>query len=139
MAHEPAVADAPEHAAHSPVGEGDDLPSHGALPEEPRSPAWLPLLGIALLAGTLIWWLSTPNAAEEARMAAEAAASASASAASASASASGAESAGLAPEPALTAIPAPPPPGPQPKMPRLPPGMQPAPGADLNPRFKAPH
>jgi len=125
MAHEHAEA---HEISHSHGAEGDDLPAHGALPEEPRSPAWLPILGIGLLAVALVWWLSTPSAAEEARAAAEAAASASASAAaSASASGSAAPDPGAPPEPTLTAIPAPAPPPPQPKVPRLGPGMQPAP------------
>jgi len=77
MAH----ADAHEHDDHGhAVADGDDLPHHGPVIEEPRSPMWLPFLGLAVFGVALVWWLSTPNDAEEARAAAEAAASASASA-----------------------------------------------------------
>jgi cytoskeletal protein RodZ len=74
------------HEAHAPTAEGDDVPHHGAPLPEPRSPAWLPLLGVALLAAVLVWWLSTPSDAEERAAAAAASASAAASS-SASASA----------------------------------------------------
>lgn len=60
--------------------DGDDLPPHVAVPDEPKSPLWLPFLGAGLLAVVLTWWLSTPTAEEEARAAAAASASASASA-----------------------------------------------------------
>lgn len=74
-----------EHAevaahAHANALEGDDVPHHGPVLTEPKSPAWLPLLGVALLALVLVWWLSTPNADEERAAAAAASASASASA-----------------------------------------------------------
>jgi hypothetical protein len=82
-AHDEAHAHAPSPHSTDAI-EGDDLPHHGAALAEPRSPAWLPLLGIALLAVVLVWWLSTPSDAEV--RAAEAAASASAAAAAASAS-----------------------------------------------------
>src|SRR6187549_1459333 len=88
--------DAPAHAAYVP---GDDLPPHGHVLDEPRSPAWLPVAGIVLLASALVWWLSTPNDAEEAAAAAAASASASASAAASAASASANPSSMVAPAP----------------------------------------
>jgi len=80
-----------EHGHDLPTN-GDDLPSHQPVAAEPASPRWLPLLGAVFFATALIWWLSTPSAAEEEAAAAAASASASASAL-ASASASGAASA----------------------------------------------
>lgn len=83
MAHDPHASSSQsqgsiaEHA-YDPAT-GDDVPAHGGHLPEPRSPAWLPLLGIGLLALVLVWWLSTPNDDQE-RAAAAAAASASASA-----------------------------------------------------------
>lgn len=75
------MAHAHDHDDHGhAVADGDDLPHHGPVIEEPRSASWLPFLGLAMFAAALVWWLSTPNDAEEARAAAEAAASANASA-----------------------------------------------------------
>lgn len=84
--------------------DGDDLPPHVAVPDEPKSPIWLPFLGAGLLAVVLTWWLSTPTAEEEARAAAAASASASASASAAGSNA----------EPP----PSPPPPSPIPPTPQ---------------------
>ena len=58
--------------------EGDDLPPHHAVPDETRSPLWLPFLGAGILGVALTWWLSTPTSEEEARAAAAASASAAA-------------------------------------------------------------
>lgn len=116
---------------------GDDLPHHGHALDEPRSPAWLPVLGVLLLASALVWWLSTPSDADEAAAAAAASASASA-AVEASASANPSSMVSAAPMPTLTAHNAPPRPSGLPGMPSLPPGMQLAPGAQVNPKFKKP-
>ncbi len=108
--------------------EGDDLPPHHAVPEEPKSPLWLPFLGGAILAVTLTWWLSTPTAEEEARAAAAASASASASAA---ASVPPSDSVEPAAQPEAKPAPPPPsPPTPRPAPPKLPGGVK-APGADI--------
>lgn len=110
--------------------EGDDLPPHHAVPEEPKSPLWLPFLGGAILAVTLTWWLSTPTAEEEARAAAAASASASASA-SAAASVPPSDSVEPAAQPEAKPAPPPPsPPTPRPAPPKLPGGVK-APGADI--------
>jgi hypothetical protein len=126
------MAHAHDHAheahAHAPAHEGDDLPHHGPVLAEPRSPAWLPFVGAALAGLALVWWLSTPSAAEEA---AAAAASASASAESPPA----AEAAPAAPQPAQPQGGAP---G-RPQKPQLPPGIlkgQVAPTVDLNKNYK---
>ena len=145
MAHSPAPPHAPQAShAHSPDAHGlpvapavagDDLPHHGLVHAEPRSPGWLPLVGLALLAGLLVWWLSTPSQAEEDAAAAAASASASASAAIApapSAPPAPTPAAIPAPRPTITAVPAPPPPGGG-----IPPGaMTVAPAAQINPKFK---
>ena len=134
--HAPAAA---HGAVHVP---GDDLPHHGHALDEPRSPAWLPVLGVVLLASALVWWLSTPSDADEAAAAAAASASASA-AASASAPPSSMATAAPTPvpqpapmpQPTFTANNAPPrPPG----VPPMPSGFQMAPGAAINPKFKKP-
>ena len=141
MAH--AAHDEPHAAAaHGRADEtvhvpGDDLPHHGHALDEPRSPAWLPVLGVLLLASALVWWLSTPSDADEAAAAAAASASASA-AAEASASANPSSMVSAAPMPTLTANNAPPRPSGLPGMPPLPSGMQLAPGAQVNPKFKKP-
>jgi hypothetical protein len=73
-----APAHAEEHSDHAHAHvDGDDLPHHGKLSAEPRSPTWLPVAGLIFFAGLLVWWLSTPTDDQEA--AARAAASASAS------------------------------------------------------------
>ena len=128
-AHE---ADVHAHPVHAP---GDDLPHHGLRQEEPKSPAWLPILGVVLLATAIVWWLSTPSDADEAAAAAAASASASAAASAPSAMVSAGPAPEAAPRPALTANNAPPRPE---GMPALPPGMQYAPGAAINPKFKKP-
>jgi hypothetical protein len=134
MAHA-AHDDAHEEAAHAPAYvPGDDVPQHQPPVDEPRSPTWLPVVGVILLASALVWWLSTPNDAEEAAAAAAASASASASAAAAQASASANPSSMVSAVPTLTAHNAPAPPG----MPPLPSGFQMAPGAAINPKFKKP-
>ncbi|MBL8721041.1 MAG: hypothetical protein JNL79_33965 [Myxococcales bacterium] len=107
--------------------EGDDLPPHHAVPEEPKSPLWLPFLGGAILAVTLTWWLSTPTAEEEARAAAAASASASASAAASAPPLASVEPAAQ-PEAKPAAPPPPAPPTPRPAPPKLPGGIK-APGA----------
>jgi hypothetical protein len=83
MAHAAGHDPAHDHD-HDPATmmEGDDLPAHGPVPEEPRSPAWLPLLGAALFGVLLILWLASPSDDQE-KAAAAAAASASASASAA--------------------------------------------------------
>ncbi len=50
---------------------GDDLPHHGPRLGEPKSPTWLPIVGILVFASMIVWWLSWPNDSE--RAAAEAA------------------------------------------------------------------
>ena len=134
-AHEPdphaSEGDAHAHAA----APGDDLPPHGHRLEEPRSPVWLPVAGLVLLATVLVWWLSTPSDAEEEAAAAAASASASASAVASAPSSMAQPAPPPLPQPTLTANNAPPrPPG----MPPLPSGMQMAPGAAINPKFKKP-
>lgn len=124
MAH---VHDDHDHAPHAPTADGDDLPHHGAVLEEPRSPVWLPYLGAALLGVGVVWWLSTPNDAEE-RAAAAASASASASASAAAPEAAPAPS----PMPTLTAVPAPP----RPVLPNA--SVTIAPTVTVNPKFKKP-
>ena len=120
----------PHDDHHAPVADGDDLPHHGVVLAEPRSPIWLPYVGAALLGTAAVWWLSTPSAEEEARAVAAASASASASAA-----------ASAAPEaPAtLTANPAPAAPPPQPAV-TIPAGAKPtmkvSPTVSINPNFK---
>lgn len=118
MAH----AHEPGHEDHAPLHEGDDLPHHGPVLSEPRSPVWLPFLGAALAGLALVFWLSTPSDAEEAA----------AAAASASASAQDGEA---APPPA--GEPAKAPPAPKGKV-ALPSGIQGkvAPTVDVNPNFK---
>lgn len=115
---------------HAPVADGDDIPQHGAALAEPRSPVWLPYLGVALFGACVVWWLSTPNAAEEAR--ANAAASASASAAAAEEAPPGeahpAEPHGH-PHPEPTLIP-------PPARPGLGPELKIAPTATINPNLK---
>lgn len=54
-----------EHAEHAYVP-GDDLPHHGPKLAEPRSPAWLPIVGILVFASMIVWWLSWPSDAEKA-------------------------------------------------------------------------
>jgi len=132
MAH----AHDPSHDEHAPLQEGDDLPAHGTVPSEPRSPVWLPFLGAALAGVALVWWLSTPSDAEEA--------AAAAASASASASAAAAAPPEGAPQPAEAPKPAPPKPAPPPPPPggggaHLPQGikgLEIAPGVDVNPKFK---
>lgn len=124
------MAHAQEHAHddHAPLHEGDDLPNHGTVLAEPRSPAWLPFLGAALAAVVLVWWLSTPSDAEEAAAAAAASASAAAAAA--------------APEGEAKPTPPPtPPPAPQgqgggAQLPSALKGVNVAPGVDVNPHYK---
>ncbi len=122
MAH----ADAHDsHDTHAHV-DGDDLPNHGPVLEEPRSPMWLPFLGAALLGVALVWWLSTPNDSEERATAA--------AAASASASASEAAPAEAAPQAAPPPQPqAAPPPRPAPPVPS---GFKVAPTVTINPAFR---
>lgn len=116
---------------HAPVADGDDLAHHGPVLAEPRSPMWLPYLGAALMAAGVVWWLSTPSDAEDARAAA---------AASASASASAAASAAAEPPPAATPPPTPPQQPPQPAPTPRPaasmPGLKVAPTVTVNPNFK---
>jgi hypothetical protein len=71
--------------------DGSDLPAHGPVLAEPRSPGWLPYVGAALAGLLLILWLASPSDADEAKAAA--------AAASASASASAAASGSAAPPP----------------------------------------
>jgi hypothetical protein len=69
MAHAPNKAHTPGKAVvphghddhHAPTAEGDDLPHHGPAVIEPRSPAWLPFLGAALLGVGLVVWLALPE------------------------------------------------------------------------------
>lgn len=124
MAH----ADAHEHDDHGhAVADGDDLPHHGPVVEEPRSPAWLPFLGAALFGLLLIWWLSTPSEDAEA-----AAAAASASASAAAQPAEPAQPAASAPQGNPTPIR----PAPKGSLPPPPPGFKVAPTVTLNPAFR---
>ncbi|GAC1540261.1 MAG: hypothetical protein NVS3B10_04950 [Polyangiales bacterium] len=136
MAHSPAPHDDAHGSslvsAAAPAIAGDDLPHHGLVHAEPRSPGWLPLVGLALLAGLLVWWLSTPSQAEEDAAAAAASASASAAIAPAPSAPPAPTPAAIpAPRPTITAVPAPPPGG------GIPPGaLTVAPAAQINPKFK---
>jgi len=129
MAH----AEAHEHNDHGhAVADGDDLPHHGAVLEEPKSPTWLPFLGVALFGLLLVWWLSTPSEDEEARAAAAASASASASAQEAPQPAN-APQPGAAPQPQ----PQPQPIAPGAKgAPGIPSGFKVAPTVTINPAFR---
>lgn len=49
-----------EHLTNS----GDDLPPHGLVQPEPKTPLWLPLVGFALAACVVLWWLAQPNSNE---------------------------------------------------------------------------
>jgi hypothetical protein len=129
MANDAQTSSHDEGHAHAPSTDGDDLPHHGAALAEPRSPTWLPLLGLAMLAVLVVWWLSTPSDAEE-----RAAAAAASASAAAEASASAAAAAANAPAPSViaSAQPAPPPrptpaPNAPPNAPPLPNGFVPAP------------
>ena len=33
--------------------------AHGPTPEEPKTPAWLPVLGVVLFLGAGIWWMTS--------------------------------------------------------------------------------
>lgn len=45
--------------------DGDDIPPHGALPAEPRSPMWMPIVGVLLFASLVVYGLSAPTDEEE--------------------------------------------------------------------------
>lgn len=45
--------------------DGDDLPAHGPIPAEPKSPAWMSVVGVLLFAAGLVYALSSPTDEEE--------------------------------------------------------------------------
>lgn len=45
--------------------DGDDLPSHGPVLAEPKSPAWMSVVGVLLFAAGLVYALSSPTEEEE--------------------------------------------------------------------------
>ncbi len=56
------------HGEHDPFHgyvDGDDLPAHGALAAEPKTPTWMPVVGLLLLAGGLVYALSAPTTEEQ--------------------------------------------------------------------------
>src|SRR4051812_17248793 len=100
--HEPGASLAhAKHESHSHEAyiPGDDIPQHGVSLPEPKSPLWLPVVGLVLVATALIWWLSTPGT-DDADSASKAASSA-----SGDRSAQAAPSPAAPPKPTFTAMP----------------------------------
>jgi hypothetical protein len=45
--------------------DGDDLPAHGPVLAEPKSPAWMSVIGVLLFAAGLVYAVSSPTDEEE--------------------------------------------------------------------------
>jgi hypothetical protein len=45
--------------------DGDDLPAHGPVPAEPKSPAWMSVVGVLIFAAGLVYAVSSPTDEEE--------------------------------------------------------------------------
>ena len=67
--------------AHDAHDDFDPEPANELSPDEPRSPAWLPVLGVALFLAGGIWFLARGGGDEKSGVAASASAAASAAAA----------------------------------------------------------
>jgi hypothetical protein len=45
--------------------DGDDLPAHGPIPAEPKSPVWMSIVGVLIFAAGLVYAVSSPTDEEE--------------------------------------------------------------------------